>query len=110
MHFNSLPMVISPALTLNGIQLDYCNTIKFLGLIWDYKLSWKAHVSQLKAKCSKTVLLLRSVTTNDWCADQQSLMMLYRMQLRSKIEYGYIVYSSAAADVLRSLQAINSEA
>ena len=109
-HFNSLPMVISPVLTLNGIQLEYCNTIKFLGLIWDCKLAWKAHVAQLKAKCSKTVSLLRSLTTNDWGADQQSLMILYRMLLRSKIEYGYIVYSSAAADVLRPLHSIISEA
>ena len=78
--------------------------------MWDTRLTWSAHVNQLKAKCGKIVSLLRSISANDWGAEQQSLIMLHRTLLRSKVEYGYIVYSSAAASTVKPLQALTSKA
>ena len=55
------------------------------------KLEWKGHISTLKIKCAKDLNLLRSITSSGWGADQQTLMRIYRMIIRPKIDYGYIV-------------------
>lgn len=90
--------------------LPYTDHFKFLGLIWDNKLTWKNHIAQLKADCNKKIGLLRSITAQDWGADQHCLMKIYRMLIRSKIDYGAIVYNSACQSNLKLLDPIANEA
>ena len=60
---------------------------KFLGIIFDRKLSFLPHIRHLKEKCTKALNLLRVVAHTTWGADQQTLTHLYRSLIRSKLEY-----------------------
>ena len=63
MHFTTLTgMHNSPELKLGDQVLSYTDKIKFLGLTWDPKLTWKEHICHLKADCKKLVRMLRAVT------------------------------------------------
>ena len=53
---------------------------------------------------------MRSVSSTDWRADQKTLMMIYRSLIRSKIDYGCIVYNSASSRELVSLESVSNEA
>ena len=67
MHFNILQgLLISPIHTLNNHNIQYCNEIKFLGLTWDKKLSWKPYITKLKEKCLRTLNILKSITSKRW--------------------------------------------
>jgi len=68
---------------------------KFLCLIFDQKLGFIPHIRHLKDKCTKALNLLRVLAHTSWGADQDTLLHLYRSLIRSKLDYGCIVYGSA---------------
>lgn len=110
-HFTIDPRLIcSPALQLNQENLQYSDSTKFLGLIWDKKLNWKAHLSTLKIKCTKLLGMLRSITSQEWGADQATTMMLYRSLIRSRLDYGSVIYNSANDTDLQVLNTIANDA
>jgi len=97
-------------LDLNENRIPLKDNVKFLGLMFDPKLTFIPHINQLKSKCLKSLNLLRSVSTDKWGSDCQTLMSLYRMLIRSKIDYGSIVYASASEATLANLEPIQNEA
>ena len=66
----------------NGTLIPVMEESKFLGLIFDRKLSFISHVKYLKDKCTKALNLLRVIAHTD----QQTLLHLYRslIQFTSK--------------------------
>jgi len=97
-------------LSLKGVSIPVTNTAKFLGLTWDSKLTWVPHITQLKDRCLKAMSLLRSVSSDRWGADCTTLMRLYRMLIRSKLDYGSVVYASATKTTLAMLDVVPNEA
>lgn len=111
MHFTMKPgLHPTPNLTLNSKVLQYKENIKFLGMTWDAKLTWRPHINILKANCNNALNLLKSITSQQWGADQKSLLMIYRALIRSKLDYGAIVYQSANQTSLHLVDSIASEA
>jgi len=73
-------------------------------------MTWKPHVTRLKNECVKAMNILKSVSATDWGADQTIIMHLYRTLVRSRLDYGAVVYGSACDEVLKPLNAIANEA
>ena len=110
MHFcQSRKLHLDPELTLDGIQIEVVPEFKFLGLLFDSKLSFIPHISYLSNKCHKALNLLRVVSSMDWGADRKVLLRLYRTLVRSKLDYGCIVYGSARQSYLRKLDSIHNQ-
>jgi len=84
-----------PTLLLNGTPVPVVEETKFLGVVYDHKLSFIPHIKHLKDKCTNALNLLRVLAHTSWRADQETLLHLYRSLIRSKLDYGCIVYGSA---------------
>ena len=82
---------------------------KFLGVIFNKKLTFIPHIKKLKAKCQKALNLLRVVAHTDWGADIKSLLNLYRTIVRSKLDFGSMVYASARPAFLKTLETIHHQ-
>ena len=96
MHFCNLRKLHPElTLTLNGLAIPVVQEHKFLGVIFDNKLSFIPHIKYLKARCLKALNLLKVVSRFDWGADSIVLLRLYRALVRSKLDYGSIVYGSS---------------
>ena len=109
MHFNVLQgLHISPILTLNNHNIQYCNEIKFLGLTWAKNFTWKPHIAKLKEKCLRTLNILKSITSQSWGGDQLITIHIFRSITRSILDYGAIVYDSASDTNLKSLETITA--
>ena len=80
---------------------------KFLGLVFDRRLTCRAHVKYLKTVCDKALNVLRVVGHTDWGADKVVLLHLYHALVRWKLDYGCIIYGSASRSVLRTLDAVH---
>ena len=80
---------------------------KFLGLWWDSHLSFQKHISVLKTQCKEALNLIRVVAHLKWGGDRDTLLMLYRAIVRSKFDYGCIVYGTASNTNLRQLDSIH---
>jgi len=89
-----------PQLLLYGNPIPVVEKVQFLGIIFDRKLSFLPHLHYLKNKCIKALNLLRVFAHTSWGADQQTILHLYRSLIRSKLNYGSIVYGSARQSYL----------
>jgi len=92
-----------PDLKLYGVCILVVSEFKFLGLIFDKKLTFNKNVKYLKDRCMKALNLLRVVAHKDWGADCVTLLSLYRSHVLSKLDYGCVVYGSARQSVLDPL-------
>jgi hypothetical protein len=80
-----------------------------LGVVFDSKLSFVPHIQILKTKCAKALNILKVVSNTQWGADKKVLLQLYRSVVRSKLDYGSIVYGSARKSYLQALDAIHNQ-
>ena len=110
MHFCQLRGLHNdPVLKLDGVEIPVVDQYKFLGVIFDRKLSFIPHINYLKAKCHKALQLLRVVAHTDWGADKSTLLKLYKSLVRSKLDYGCFIYGSARKSYLRCLDSIHHQ-
>ena len=68
------------------------------------------HIRYFKEKCVKALNLLRVVAHTSWGADRHTLLHLYRLLVRSKLDYRSIIYGSARESYLRLLDPIQNHA
>ena len=106
-HFTLKPgLFMNPSLRIYNENIKYVNCHKFLGMTWDRKLTWKPHITKLVDSCRPATNLLKSLTSYKWGAHQHTLLHLYRLLTRSKIDYGSIIYSSASDNVLKPIETL----
>ena len=99
-----------PELKLDGVPIPVVAEYKFLGLIFDRKLNFIPHIKYVKDRCMKAMNLLKVVAHTDWGADAATLLKLYRSHVRSKLDYGSIVYGSARGSYLQPLDRVQNAA
>ena len=63
---------IQNTLKLNDSFIKVKNKAKFLGLIFDAKLTWNEHVNYIVDKCKKRLKLMRAIAGNRWGASKKS--------------------------------------
>src|ERR1043165_2452631 len=91
-------------------QIKMENKVKFLGVIFDSKLTWKPHIDYIIDKCKKKVNLIRAISCYGWRACKKTLLIIYRALIRSILDYGDVAYSSACKSYLDKLSCIQTEA
>ena len=69
-------------LKLDNGPIQFVKEAKFLGLIWDTKLTFEPHIKYLKARCQKALNVLKVPSRTEWGADQTTLLKLYRSLVR----------------------------
>ena len=97
-----------PTVRIGNTPLSVEESTKFLGLWWDSHISFKKHISVIKAQCKEALNLIRVVAHLKWGGDRDTLLMLYRAIVRSKLDYGCIVYGTASNANLRQLDSIHN--
>ena len=83
--------------------------LKFLGLVFDTRLNWKAHVACTKAKCRNALNLIKKLSYTTWGADRSTLRILYKATVLSILDYGIQIYGSASETTLKNLDPIHNE-
>ena len=99
-----------PILKLDDHRISFVESFKYLGIIFDSKLSYKAHVDHVAIKCLKRINLLRMLSGTSWGASQKPLLTIYRATIRPILEYGLGVYLFATKTVLKKLNSIRNSA
>ena len=79
-----------PVLWLYGSNIPIVPEAKFLGIIFDRKLSFIPHIKYLMNKCLKALNLLKLLSHTNWGADRITLLQLYRSLIQSKLHYGQL--------------------
>ena len=98
-----------PALYIYGSKIPVVAESKFLWVIFDRKLSFIPHIKYVKAKCLKALNLLKVLSHTSWGADRTTLLHLYCSLIRSKLDYGSIVYGPARKSYLQMLDTVYNQ-
>ena len=100
---------LHPDLAFCGKPIKFVTETKFLGLTFDKKLSFIPHIKALKNTCTKALDIIKVVASTNWGADQLILLHLYRSLVRSKLDYGSIVFGSARKSYLKMLDPVHHQ-
>ena len=106
--FSRKHTVPQPQLTLYGQPIPYKDSTKFLGLIFDTRLTFQPYIEQLKVDCTHRLNLLRVLSHTSWGADRKTLERLHSILILSKLDYGCQVYGSASTTNLDKLNVIHN--
>jgi len=94
--FKKVPIDITNVLKIGTKSIKVEKSVKFLGIIFDNRLTWKPHIEYLINKCKNRLQLMQVLCGNKWGADIKSLLTIYKTLVRPIIDYGAIAYDSAS--------------
>ena len=101
---------IEKQLLINGKAIKIEKTVKFLGVIFDSKLTWNAHIAYIEEKCRKRLNLMRMVSGQSFGCCKTTLLTIYRALIRSVLDYGAIAFDSTSTANKRRLDVIQHKA
>ena len=85
-----------------GNQIEKVQVYKYLGVYLDApRLNFNYHIEQLKESVIKKMNILKAVATENWGADRHTLTRIYKMIVRSKMDYGDILYSVNKTNIMK---------
>ena len=96
-----------PDLYMNGQRISCVEQTRFLGLTLDHRLTWEPHLRALKIKCLQALQVFKVLAHTNWGSDRNTLLILYKALVLSKLSYGCEVYSSASSRHLAILDSVH---
>ncbi|GFX00678.1 RNase H domain-containing protein [Trichonephila clavipes] len=93
-----------------NIQIPVVSEVRFLGVIFDCKLTFLPHVLYLRKKCEGSLNILKVLSNTLWGTDRISLLRVYQALILSCLDHGCVVYDSNRASVLKCLDTIHHSA
>lgn len=102
-HFCKKHVCLEPYLEFDGVEIDFSNTIKFLGMIFDSKLSWRRHILEIKNKCKSRMNVIKVLSNIHWGANRDQLLRMVQCLILSVLDYGCHLYGAARTSNLKPL-------
>ena len=99
-----------PIVRMQGQVLRYEKEHRLLGMILDSpKLNWREHVKYLIRDGRRRLDIMKCISSPVWGASAKLLKLFYTSYIRSKLDYGSILYDSAGS-ILGKLEVIQNSA
>ena len=97
-----------PVFLLNDHPIQIVEQFKFLGLNFDSKLNWVFHINSVITKCTRLANFLKPLAYKKSGLNLSSLIRLFKAFVRSRMEYGAIVLSSASTTLINKLDVVQN--
>lgn len=102
----SLRPHICPPVTMNNTIIPYSNEVKYLGLIFDKRLTWSSHLKDKRKKLNSRLHLLRPLLRSNLSLPLK--IILYKTLLQPLWAYGIVIWGSAKKSNKRTIQAFQN--
>lgn len=79
-------------LTLNNVRIQYSKEAKYLGVIFDQRLTWNPHIQKTTHKSIVALGRCRRMCGKNWGLNPKMTLWLYTRVVRPMIAYGAIVW------------------
>lgn len=66
--------------------------VKFLGIYFDYKLSFTKHIAYVQEKTNRSLNIVKFLRGTWWGSHPETLLTFYKSYVRSLIDYGSFIY------------------
>ena len=78
--------------TLFGMEVDLKATVKYLGVIFDHKLTWIAHLEEKLNKCIGIFWLCRNAFGRTWGLSPRAIWWIFTAVVRPILSHGCIIW------------------
>ena len=95
------------SVNLNNTIVTEQNIVSFLGIVIDNKLNWKAHISHICLKVSKSIAIIRILK---FIFPKEILKMLYMSLIYSYLNYCNLIWGSAENGIIQPLFILQKKA
>ena len=85
----------SKKLKLYGKEIEYTKSTKYLGVIFDEKLTFKEHFEEKIKNAKRALHIARRAFSRNWGPDPKKIKYLYTGIIRPTITYGAIIWHKA---------------
>lgn len=92
--------------SIGNEPVSFSPEVVYLGVTFQYQLSWRSHIQKMKVSATKGLNLIRSILKCPWAQDVSLLLTLHQAYVRSRLVYGQEVYFAARDKDLHSLSVI----
>jgi ribonuclease HI len=89
--------------------IDFTNNIKYLGVIFDKRLTFTEHIKNVVDRCNKRFNLLKCLAGTSWGTGKKSLLIVYRGLIRSILEYASFIYTNVSKSAFHKLELIQNK-
>src|SRR5215469_7914886 len=103
-------MVGVPSLNLYGELIPSTDNVRFLGLVFDRRLTWANHIRGLKESSKKPLEILKKLSRVTFGTDRDILNRVSTSMVQSKLDYGCHIYGSASDSLLYELESVRNKA
>ena len=94
---------------INNVLIPTVQNPKILGLTFDPKLTFNQHIDNTKEKATKTVKLLKALTSTTWGKQKETIVTTYKTITRPVIEHASTIWSSTASKTnIKKLQTVQN--
>ncbi|GFT29385.1 putative RNA-directed DNA polymerase from transposon X-element [Trichonephila clavipes] len=88
--FRKRVLLSDPAICISETQIPVVPEVRFLGVIFDHRLTFLPHILHLWKKCEKSLNLLKVLSNTSWGADRISLLRVYQSIVQDSLWFCYI--------------------
>ena len=93
MHFNNQKILPGETeLEIAGVCIKSSEQVKFLGVIFDYNMSFVPQLNYIQQRCYKSLNIIKFLCGTWWGSDPETLTTLYKCYTRSIIDYSCFVW------------------
>lgn len=103
----SLP---SRSLKVEGYEIPWSHSVKYLGIMLDRKLNWSVNTLSLRLKGIKALNVLYPILNRRACLSSKTKLNIYRTLVRPCITYACPVWSSTCPTNIKMLQVVQNKA
>jgi ribonuclease HI len=96
------------SIDVEGHKISPSKSVKYLGVIFDCKLTWKEHIEYLLSKTNSVWNLIKLIKHEPGLGHPKTLTNLVRALVRSRLSYGQEAFYSAAPSLLKRLESRES--
>ena len=93
-------------LNLNGENIPQVNNFKYLGLTLDRRLTFNAHIADLKQRCSRRINILKCIAGREWGADRRTLLHLYTSLIRPILDFNAFLFGNISQTQSNKLEPV----
>jgi hypothetical protein len=106
-YFSKRRRISGDDLQLNGRNILFVNSVKYLGIIFDRRMTWRPHIEKIAAKAlgryRRTYSIFKSKHLN-----ANIKLIMYRALIISMMTYAYLTWEFAADTHLMKLQRLQN--
>ena len=88
-HNHLLPRPIK----LHGIDIEFCKTVKYLGITLDNKLNWQQHIHNTTDKCTKILFATRKMIGDRWGLTPDKIIWVYNSIIKPIMTYACVTWA-----------------